>query len=72
VTIAAGQSKQVSFARSGLDYGQYNVEVAGLTGEFTASRAMAWWLIILIIAAIGLIIWGVVWRNRRRGARQEV
>jgi hypothetical protein len=72
VTIGAGQSKQVSFTRSGLDYGQYDVEVAGLTGEFTTSRTITWWLIILIIVAIGLIIWGLVWgRRRRRKAQQE-
>jgi hypothetical protein len=66
VTIGAGQSKQVSFTRSGLDYGQYDVNVAGLTGEFTALRTITWWLIILLIVAIGLIIWGVVWRRRRK------
>jgi hypothetical protein len=66
VTIGAGQSKQVSFTQSGLDYGQYDVEVAGLTGEFTTSRTITWWLIILLIVAIGLIIWGVVWRRRRK------
>jgi hypothetical protein len=72
VTIAAGEGKQVSFTQSGLEYGEYDVEVAGLTGEFTASRTVAWWLIILIIVAIGLIIWGIVWRRRRnQTATQE-
>jgi PKD repeat protein len=71
VTLGAGQSQQVSFTRSGLDYGQYEVNVAGLSGTFTASRIITWWLIILIIVAIGLIIWGVVWgRRRRRRAHQ--
>jgi hypothetical protein len=71
VTVGAGQSRQVSFTESGLGYGQYEVDVAGLTGEFTASRTVAWWLIILIIAGMGLIIWGIVWRRRRRKAQQE-
>jgi len=71
VTVGALQSKQVSFTVSGLDYGQYEVEVAGLSGEFTASRTITWWLIIVIIAAIGLIIWGVVWGRRRRKAAQQ-
>jgi hypothetical protein len=72
VTIGAGQSKQVSFTRSGLDYGQYDVDVAGLTDEFTVSRTMTWWLIILIIVAAGLIIWGVIWGiGRKRKAQQE-
>jgi hypothetical protein len=70
VTLGAGQSQQVSFTRSGLDYGQYEVDVAGLSGEFTTSRTITWWLIIVIIAAIGLIIWGVVWGRRRRKAHQ--
>jgi hypothetical protein len=71
VTLAAGQSKQVSFTQSGLDYGEYVVEVAGLSGTFTASRTVNWWLIIGIIVAIGLIVWGVVWGRRRRQAQQE-
>jgi PKD repeat protein len=66
VTLGAGQSQQVSFTQSGLAYGHYDVEVAGLSGTFTASRTITWWLIILIIVAIGLIIWGVVWGIRRR------
>ncbi len=72
VILGAGQSQQVSFIRSGLDYGQYEVNVAGLSGTFTASRTINWWLIVGIIVAIGLIIWGVVWGiRRRRKARQE-
>ena len=71
VTVEPGRSKQVSFTVSGLDYGQYEVEIAGLSGEFTASRTITWWLIILIIVGIGLIIWGVVWGRRRRRARQQ-
>ncbi|MFC1927208.1 PKD domain-containing protein [Chloroflexota bacterium] len=72
VPVGAGQTEQVSFTQSGLDYGQYDVEVAGLTDEFTTSRTITWWLIILIIVAIGLIIWGIVWgRRRRRQAQQE-
>ncbi|GAI30752.1 unnamed protein product, partial [marine sediment metagenome] len=53
VTLGAGQSQRVSFTLSGMDYGRYEVEVAGLSGEFTASRIINWWLIIGIIAAIG-------------------
>jgi len=59
VTLGAGQSQQVRFILSGMDYGQYQVEVAGLSGEFTVSRTINWWLIIGIIVAIGLIAWGV-------------
>jgi adhesin/invasin len=66
VTLGAGQSQPVSFTVSGLDYGQYEVEVAGLSGDFTTSRTITWWLIIVIIVAIGLIIGGVVWGSRRK------
>jgi hypothetical protein len=71
VTLGAGQSQKVSFTVSGLDYGQHEVEVAGLSREFTTSRTITWWLIVVIIVAIGLIIWGVLWwRRRRRKAHQ--
>jgi hypothetical protein len=49
-----------------MDYGQYEVEVAGLSGEFTVSRSIDWWSIFDIIAAVGLITWGVIWWRRRR------
>jgi len=71
VTLGAGQSKQVSFTVSELEYGQYDVEVAGLSDEFTASRAIAWWLVLIIIVVAGLIIWGVVWGTRRRRKAQQ-
>ncbi|RLI34384.1 hypothetical protein DRO66_08905, partial [Candidatus Bathyarchaeota archaeon] len=70
VTLGAGQSKQVSFTLSELEYGQYDVEVAGLIDEFSTSRTITWWLIIVIIAAVGLIIWGVVWGTRRKHKTQ--
>ena len=72
VTLAAGQSQQVSFTVSGMDYGQYEVEVAGLSGEFTVSRSINWWLIIGIILAVGLITWAAIWwRKRRKKAAQS-
>ena len=72
VTLAAGQSQQVSFTVSGMDYGQYEVEVAGLSGEFTVSRSINWWLIIGIILAVGLITWASIWwRKRRQKAAQS-
>jgi hypothetical protein len=71
VLLSAGLSHDVSFTLSGMDYGQHEVEVAGLTDEFTTSRTITWWLILIIIVAIGLIIWGAVWGRRRRRAAQE-
>jgi hypothetical protein len=70
VTLGVADSEQVSFTLSGMDYGQYEVEVAGLSGAFTATRTINWWLIIILIIAIGLISWGVVWGIRRRRAVQ--
>ncbi|MBA7504696.1 hypothetical protein ES706_03350 [subsurface metagenome] len=70
VTLAAGQSQQVTFTLSGMDYGQYEVEVAGLSGEFTVSRSIDWWSIFDIIAAVGLITWGAIWWRRRRKPAQ--
>ena len=72
VTLAAGQSQQVSFTLPGMNYGQYKVEIAGLSGEFTVSRSINWWLIIGIIAAVGLITWAAIWwRKRRKKATQS-
>jgi hypothetical protein len=71
VLLGAGQNQWVSFTLSGMDYGQHEVEVAGLSDEFTTSRAITWWLILIIILAIGLIIWGVVRVRRSRRAAQE-
>jgi len=71
VTLGAGQSQWVSFTLSGMDYGLHEVEVAGLSDEFTTSRTITWWLILIIILAIGLIIWGAVRVRRRRRAAQE-
>jgi hypothetical protein len=72
VTLDAGQSKQVSFTLSGMEAGQYEVSVSGLSDEFTVSRTINWWLIGGIIA--GLIVIGcLVWylRYHRRKLRPE-
>jgi len=66
VTLAAGQSQQVTFTLYGMDYGQYEVEVAGLSGEFTVSRIIDWWSIFGIILAVGLITWAAIWWGRKR------
>jgi len=71
VTLAAGQSQQVTFTLSGMDYGQYQVEVAGLSGEFTVSRSIDWLSIFGIIVAIGLITWAAIWGRRRWKKRAQ-
>jgi len=71
VTLSAGENQQVSFALSGMDYGQYEVDVAQLNGEFTVSRSINWLLILGIIAAVALITGGVVWSRRRQKATRS-
>ncbi|MFU8796104.1 MAG: CARDB domain-containing protein, partial [Dehalococcoidia bacterium] len=71
VTLGAGQSQYVTFTVSGLDRGEYEVEVAGLSDTFTAFRTITWWLIVVLLAAIGLIVWGVARARRKRRARQQ-
>jgi hypothetical protein len=71
VTLGAGESQLVSFTVSELDYGEYEVEVAGLSDTFTTLRTITWWLIIVLLLAIGLIIWGAVRTRRKHRARQE-
>jgi PKD repeat protein len=75
LTLGAGQSEQVSFTVSGLDYGQYEVEVAGLSGEFTTSRAITWWLviglIIWVIVILAVLAWGIRRRRRRATVQEE-
>ncbi|MBA7505916.1 hypothetical protein ES706_04595 [subsurface metagenome] len=71
VTLAAGQSQQVRFTLSGIDYGQYEVEVAGLSGEFTVSQSIDWWSIFGIILAVGLITWAVIWGRKRWKKRAQ-
>jgi len=65
VTLGAGQSEQVSFTLSGMEPGQYEVAVSGLSGEFTVLRTINWWLIGGIVAALILLGW-LVWYRKRR------
>ncbi|MGQ9546740.1 MAG: PKD domain-containing protein [Dehalococcoidia bacterium] len=70
VTLGAEQSQPVSFTVSGLHYGQHEVDLAGLQDDFTTSRTITWWLIVLIVVLVGLIVWGAIWGMRRwRGKR---
>ena len=66
VTLGAGQSEEVTFAVSAAEPGQYEVVVSGLSGEFTVSGAINWWLWGSIIAAVILFIAWLIWYRRRR------
>lgn len=68
ITLAAGARQIVSFTTSEDNIGKYQVEIAGLTGEFVVGKPSGpnWWLIGGIIAAIvlALEIWILVrWRR---------
>ncbi|MBA7601484.1 hypothetical protein ES703_08559 [subsurface metagenome] len=67
VTLGAGQSEQVSFTLSGMEAGQYEVAVSGLSGEFTVLRTINWWLIGIIIAVLiilsGWLVWHFLYRK---------
>lgn len=66
VTLAAGESRQVTFTVAGLGYGRYEVELAGLRGAFSVSRTINWWLITALVVVIGLIVWGSVRISKRQ------
>jgi len=66
VRLEPGQSKEVSFTLSVAEYGQYEVTVAGLKGDFTASRTINWALIAGLIVALALIAGVIIWRIRKK------
>ncbi len=70
VTLGAGQSKEVTFAVSATEPGQYEVVVSGLSGEFTVLGAINWWLWGSIIAAVILFIAWLIWYRRRRMGKE--
>jgi hypothetical protein len=68
VSVAAGTTSIVNFTVAEDAVGRYQVEIAGLTGEFVVAgkSKFNWWLIEGIIAAIilALVIWMFVrWRR---------
>jgi LPXTG-motif cell wall-anchored protein len=68
ITLGAGASQIVSFTIAEDAIGKYQIEIAGLTGEFvvTGPTGLNWWLIGGIIAAVilALAIWMLVrWRR---------
>ena len=70
VTLSTGQSQQVSFTFSGTDAGQYDVEIAGLSGEFTVlpGGGFNWlWIVIGIVVAGGLAAWAII-TGRKKSA----
>jgi hypothetical protein len=64
VMLQAGETKQVRFVVSRLSPGDYRVQLAGLTGTFTSSQQITWWL----IAVLGSVVIGIAgyWLLQRR------
>ncbi|MCR4395083.1 MAG: hypothetical protein NUV31_11995, partial [Dehalococcoidales bacterium] len=60
------QSQILEFGLSELKSGKYTVELGGLSGEFSSSVWINWWLIIGIILAIIAIYWLVRWYATRK------
>ena len=69
VFLTPGQSSEVAFLLSDNEPGRNFVVVEDLTGEFTHSLWINWWLIIGILAGLAVIIvlafFGVRWYRRR-------
>ncbi|MBE9506397.1 MAG: hypothetical protein IMY84_06220, partial [Chloroflexi bacterium] len=66
VTVPGGESKLVKFRLSNVARGDYKIGIAGLSGTFSSSQQVNWWLIgsLIGLAALGLGI--LVARMRRK------
>ena len=65
VILADGENAQVLFQLVDNGPGRYVVVVEGLTGEFSQTLWINWWLIIGLLAALAALIWFFVWLYRR-------
>ncbi len=70
MSIAGGERQQIVFVLNGLQDGVHRVQVGGLTGSFTTSLDVNWWLIGLLAVLILAVSYGV-FRARRRFSGQE-
>ena len=65
VTLDAGQSAELVFELEGNAPGKYVVVVEGLTGEFSNSLWINWWLILLVAGGVILVILIGFWGYRK-------
>ncbi len=63
VSLLGGEKKQVRFVVSRLGEGDYTVQLAGMSGSFTATQQVTWWLIAIVF---GILAIAVGWFLRRR------
>jgi hypothetical protein len=71
LTLAPGQTEGVTFTISGIEPGDYQIVVGGLSDEFTSSLRINWLLIGAILGALFLIVLLLVgwwYRNREKPA----
>jgi len=68
VTVPGGGSKLVRFRLSNVASGDYQVEIAGLSGTLTSSQQVNWWLIgaLMGFAAVGVGILAIRIRKKKR------
>ncbi|MFC1875320.1 Ig-like domain-containing protein [Chloroflexota bacterium] len=57
VTLSPGQNQTITFDITGNEPGDYTVEIGGLSGEFTSTFWINWWLISGLSAALIFIAW---------------
>lgn len=68
VAVPSGESKLVRFQLSNVASGDYSVEIAGLTGSFTSSYQVNWWLIgtLIGLAIVGLGVFATQLQRKKR------
>lgn len=74
ITLAPGQSQEVSFSLTRDSPGSYRVEIGGLRGSFVVEAmptppvevGCRWWLIVIILAAIAVAAWALIRLKKRK------
>ncbi|MFC2008723.1 CARDB domain-containing protein [Chloroflexota bacterium] len=69
VDLEAGEEKLVQFRIANVASGDYSVELAGMTGYFTSSRTINWWL---LGSGIGIALAAVIVLLERERRRRRV
>ena len=68
VTLEAGEERLVRFQIANVAAGNYSIELGGMTGQFTSSRTVNWWILGSIIG-IGVVTVVVLLDRERRRRR---
>ena len=65
VTLDPLESRTITFSITGLEEGDYDIKVAGMTGQFWVGVHVNWWLIIGMMLLFTGVLTGSVYTNRR-------